>query len=107
MSNKVNSLTDRESEEDTLTEERVKIPRRFLVIIHNDDFTTQEFVVYVLERFFSKKREEAVALMLKVHKHGKAVAGIYSRDIAESKVQQVNQYARDQQFPLRLTCEAE
>ena len=80
-------------------------PRRYAVLLHNDDYTTMEFVVEVLTMDFSKPSEEAVALMLKVHEEGKAVAGIYSFEIAETKVQKVTDKARRSGFPLKLTLE--
>ncbi len=80
-------------------------PRRFRVILHNDDFTTMDFVVMVLKTIFFKSDAEAENLMLQVHQKGQAVAGIYSKDIAMSKVQKATQMARNQGFPLRLTIE--
>lgn len=70
-------------------------PRRFRVVFHNDDFTTMEFVVEVLKTVFHKSDGEANMLMLKVHKEGQAVAGIYSKDMAMSKVQKATKIARD------------
>lgn len=85
----------------------VRKPRRFRVLLHNDDYTTMEFVIDVLMRFFAKTEAEAEALMLRVHTQGKAVAGVYSKDIAETKVKQVTQYARAHEAPLRVTAEPE
>jgi ATP-dependent Clp protease adaptor protein ClpS len=84
---------------------KVAEPPRFAVFLHNDDYTTMEFVVEVLTIDFSKPSEEAVALMLKVHEEGKAVAGIYPLEIAEAKVQKVTDKARRSGFPLKLTIE--
>ena len=94
---------------DTSTEVRPKtqVPRRYKVVFHNDDFTTMEFVTEVLRRFFHKTESESVHVMLTVHKKGKAVAGVYTRDVAETKVAEVTTYARDQGYPLLLTTEAE
>jgi ATP-dependent Clp protease adaptor protein ClpS len=75
------------------------------IITFNDDYTTMEFVVEVLTSDFSKPQEEAVGIMLKVHEAGKAVAGIYSLDIAESKILKVTEKARRSGFPLKLTME--
>lgn len=82
-------------------------PRRYKVIIHNDDFTTMEFVVMVLKQVFLKSEEDANALMLKVHHSNKAVAGVYTYDIAVSKARKATNMAREQGFPLRLTVEEE
>jgi ATP-dependent Clp protease adaptor protein ClpS len=82
-------------------------PRRYKVIIYNDDFTTMEFVVKILVEVFFKDENQATALMLQVHHSDKAVVGIYSYDIAVSKVQKATLMAREEGFPLRLTYEAE
>src|SRR5476651_1187566 len=76
-------------------------PPKFAVLLHNDDYTTMEFVIDVLTNDFSKSSDEAMALMLKVHHEGKAVAGIYSFEIAETKVAKVLEKARQQGFPLK------
>ncbi|MDO4776757.1 MAG: ATP-dependent Clp protease adapter ClpS [Cardiobacteriaceae bacterium] len=75
-------------------------PRLYEVLLHNDDYTTTDFVVDVLERFFRKNSEDAHRLMLEVHHNGLAVCAIYPREIAESKVQQVIDYARAHEYPL-------
>ena len=85
----------------------LKEPRRYKVTIYNDDFTTMEFVVKILKVVFFKSEAEAEALMLQVHHSDKAVVGIYSYDIAVSKVNKATQMAREEGFPLRLTCEPE
>ena len=82
-------------------------PRRYKVIIYNDDFTTMEFVVMILVEVFLKSEAEAEVLMMQVHHSDKAVVGIYSYDIACSKVQKATNMAREQNFPLRLTVEPE
>ncbi len=82
-------------------------PRRYKVIFHNDDYTTQEFVIFVLERFFFKSPTEALHVMLTVHHKGSAVAGVYTKDVAETKVEQVMEAARDNGMPLLLTTEPE
>lgn len=84
---------------------KLKPPSLYQVLMHNDDFTTTDFVVEVLQRFFSFDVERAVALMLKVHHEGKAVCGVFSRDIAMSKVKLVRDYARQHEYPLRCSCE--
>ena len=83
----------------------IREPRRYKVIIYNDDFTTMEFVVMILKQIFLKSEEEAQALMLKVHHSDKAVVGIYSYDIAVTKARKATNMAREQNFPLRLTVE--
>jgi len=82
-------------------------PRRYKVIIHNDDFTTMEFVVMILKEVFFLSEENAQALMLQVHHSDKAVVGIYTYDIALSKAQKATKMARENGFPLRLTVEPE
>lgn len=83
------------------------VPRRYKVIFHNDDYTTMEFVIEVLKVFFRKTDAEAVHIMLTVHKTGAAVAGVYTRDVAETKAEEVMSYARDNGMPLLLTTEPE
>ena len=89
--------------------ERIELrePRRFKVTIYNDDFTTMEFVVKVLTTVFYKSSVEAETLMLQVHKSNSAVVGIYSYDIAHSKVQKATRMERNEGFPLRLTVTPE
>ena len=97
-----------EHDEDVLLapeEPKLEIPSMYNVVMFNDDFTPMEFVVEVLETFFNKDREAATRVMLTVHTMGKAVCGSYTRDIAETKAAQVNQYARESQHP--LLCEIE
>jgi len=84
---------------------KLQIPRLYKVILLNDDYTPMEFVVEVLEIFFGMSRELATQVMLKVHTEGSAVCGIFTRDIAETKAMQVNDFARDSQHP--LLCEVE
>ena len=85
----------------------LKEPRRYKVTIYNDDFTTMEFVVKILKVVFFKSETEAQTLMLQVHHSDKAVVGIYSYDIAVSKVNKATQMARNEGYPLRLTYEPE
>lgn len=82
-------------------------PRRYKVLLHNDDYTTQVFVVGVLVKFFHKTETEATHIMLSVHHKGHGVAGVYPRDVAETKVDQVHEFARKHGMPLRLTAEPE
>ena len=85
----------------------IKEPRRFKVIIHNDDFTTMDFVVMILKQIFFYSDERAETLMLQVHNEGKSTVGIYTYDIAHSKVRKATIMAREENFPLRLTVEEE
>ena len=80
-------------------------PAKWAVLLHNDDYTTMEFVIEVLRKFFRKSGAEATEIMLKVHNDGRGVAGIYSREIAETKVQQVCEYAKANGHPLRCTTQ--
>lgn len=86
---------------------RTKRPRRFRIVIHNDDYSTMDFVVEVLTRFFQKSRAESVELMLTVHNQGAAVVGVYSRDLAETLLAEVRRFARNRKQPLQLTMEPE
>ncbi|MGE3276678.1 MAG: ATP-dependent Clp protease adaptor ClpS [Vicinamibacterales bacterium] len=96
-------------EEHTLTVERpaekVAHPRMWRVLLHNDDYTTQEFVVWVLESIFHRSPSDAVAIMLHVHQAGLGVAGVYTRDVAETKVAATQRAAEQQEFPLLVTME--
>ena len=96
-------------EEDVATEseERLEKPPLYRVLLHNDDFTTMEFVVYVLEEVFQKTDSEAVRIMLNVHNDGVGVAGVYTYEVAEMKVERVTQMARAQEYPLLCTMEEE
>ena len=84
---------------------KLKRPPMFKVILLNDDFTPMEFVVHILEQFFGMGREKATQIMLHVHTRGKGVCGVFTHEIAETKAEQVNVYARDRQHPLMCTLE--
>jgi len=84
---------------------KLKRPPLYKVVLLNDDYTPMEFVVHVLELFFNLSREKATRIMLQVHIQGKGVCGTYNREIAETKVAQVNHYARENEHP--LLCEME
>jgi ATP-dependent Clp protease adaptor protein ClpS len=86
---------------------RTKQPRRYSVVLHNDDFTPMEFVVVVLMQFFHKSEPESTHLMLQVHHRGWAVVGVFSRDIAETKASHVVDYAKKHGHPLQCTAEPE
>ena len=83
----------------------LKKPPKYQVVMLNDDYTPMEFVVSILESFFHMDRELAVRVMLKVHTEGRAVCGVFTKDVAETKMMQVNKYARENEHP--LMCEVE
>jgi ATP-dependent Clp protease adaptor protein ClpS len=85
----------------------VKRPKRFKVLLHNDDYTTMEFVVFVLMSVFHHDETKATEIMLHVHKNGLGVAGIYPREVAEARVTKVDSLAREHEFPLRTSMEEE
>ncbi len=84
---------------------KTKKPSMYKVLMLNDDYTPMEFVVHVLERFFRKNREEATQIMLHVHRRGVGICGVFTYEVAETKVTQVIDYARQQQHPLQCTLE--
>ncbi len=86
---------------------KTKKPSMYRVLLLNDDFTPMDFVVHVLETFFSKNREEAMEIMLQVHKQGVGICGIYTYEIAETKLTQVMALAKQNQHPLQCTMEKE
>lgn len=86
---------------------KVKRPRRYTVVLHNDDYTTRTFVVVVLMKFFHKSETEATQIMLHVHHKGYGVVGVFPRDVAETKAAQVMDYAREHGHPLKCTAEPE
>lgn len=94
-------------EEDIAVKDRAEArrPRLYRVLLHNDDFTTMEFVVEVLMEFFRKSRAEATQIMLHVHSRGRGVCGVFAREIAETKVVQVTDRARENGHPLLCTME--
>ncbi len=96
--------------DDELVAERkrkTRKPRRWKVLLHNDDYTTTDFVVEILMRHFHKSEAEATHVMLQVHHRGLGVAGVYPKDVAESKVAEVGDEARSKGMPLLLTTESE
>jgi ATP-dependent Clp protease adaptor protein ClpS len=100
--------TDNQFDDDLATQEakpRLKRPPLYKVILLNDDYTPMDFVVHVLETFFAIDRENATRIMLDVHTHGKGVCGIFTHEIAETKVSLVNEYSRENQHPLLCTLE--
>ncbi len=93
--------------EDSLTSYQVKLPSKYKVILLNDDYTTMEFVIEILRRFFNKPYDEAMKIMYLVHEKGRGVCGVYPFEIAETKVSQVKHVAKDNGFPLRIIMEEE
>jgi ATP-dependent Clp protease adaptor protein ClpS len=96
-----------DKEGDTLLERAPKVARarKWRVVFHNDDYTTKWFVVQVLQQFFHMSETSATALMMAIHEKGKGVAGVYSRDIAETKADEVMRFAREFGMPLLVTAE--
>jgi ATP-dependent Clp protease adaptor protein ClpS len=86
---------------------KTKKPSMYKVLMLNDDYTPMEFVVHILERFFSKTRDEATRIMLHVHRRGVGICGVFTYEVAESKVTQVMDFARQHQHPLQCTLEKE
>jgi ATP-dependent Clp protease adaptor protein ClpS len=98
---------DSQFEEAAIAEsaEKVEEPPLFKVLLHNDDFTTMEFVVWILESVFNMPEEQAIQVMLNVHLRGVGVAGIYTFEVAETKVERTTALAREQEYPLLVTME--
>lgn len=96
-----------DEEQGVLTEEEidVEVPKRYKVIILNDDYTSMEFVVFILETVFHKSTQAANALMLSIHTSGKGVCGVFSREIAETKVAITTELAKRHEYPLRCIME--
>jgi ATP-dependent Clp protease adaptor protein ClpS len=102
-------MAPRESQESDIavqeSDPQLKEPAKFAVLLHNDDYTTMEFVIEVLQKFFHKTTQEAMEITLKVHHEGKGLAGIYGFQIAETKVSQVNEYAQSNGYPLKSSAQ--
>ena len=107
------SGTDRKDQDERETgvvvksKAKTKKPSMYKVLLLNDDYTPMEFVVHVLERFFNKSREDATRIMLHVHRRGVGVCGVYTYEVAETKVNQVIDFARKHEHPLQCTLEKE
>ena len=89
----------------TVTKKKIKEPDRYHVLLLNDDYTTMDFVVSILQKVFHKTQEEATAIMLSVHKNGLGLCGVYTQEVAESKVTRVHFMARAANFPLKCLME--
>ena len=101
------SRFDSDTDEAVITESetRLKQPPLYQVLLHNDDFTTMEFVVYVLQNVFQRSETDAIRIMLEVHLQGMGVAGVYTHEVAEMKVAKVTELAQANEFPLLCTIE--
>lgn len=102
-------MATRKQTEHVLEAERTKLqpPRMYKVLLLNDDYTPMDFVVNVLQRFFAMDRERATRVMLEVHREGQGVCGLFPRDIAATKVEQVSNFAKQHQHPLACVMEEE
>ena len=87
-------------------ETKVEQPKMYKVLLHNDDYSTMEFVIHILEKFFSMNYDDSHAVMLKIHHDGVGLCGIYTYEVAESKSAKVNRYSRGKGHPLKSTIEA-
>jgi ATP-dependent Clp protease adaptor protein ClpS len=107
MADKNRNKTDGQTGVITRSAAKTKKPSMYKVLLLNDDYTPMEFVVHVLERFFNKGRDEATRIMLHVHQKGIGICGVYTFEVAETKVTQVMDFARQHQHPLQCTMEKE
>jgi ATP-dependent Clp protease adaptor protein ClpS len=104
-------MSDRNTERDAgvvtrkKTDRKVQTPKLYKVLLHNDDYTTMEFVVFVLQSVFHHDATRATEIMLHVHRHGIGVAGVYPYEIAETRVARVHELAREHEYPLRCSLE--
>jgi len=105
----MSSETDKDEQSGTATvsKQKVQPPRMYKVLMHNDDYTTMEFVILVLQKYFNKTHDEAQAIMISVHQKGFGVCGVYTFEVAESKAAKVVKYARDNGHPLQCSTEPE
>lgn len=107
MPNDPKKWQDQEGDLAVKRERKTQKARRYRVVFYNDDYTTKWFVVDVLMRYFSMSETSAMSFMLAVHTTGSGVAGVYTKDIAETKVAEVMEYAREYEMPLKLSAEPE
>jgi len=96
-----------EESADSITEEEVKEPSMYKVLLHNDDYTTMDFVVAILMGVFNKSMEESILIMMSVHRQGIGICGLYTFEVAETKMNSVHALAREKGFPLRCSIEKE
>lgn len=103
----MSSETERDDESGvaTIRKEKLSPPKMYKVLMHNDDYTTMEFVILVLQKYFNKNYDEAQAIMLEVHQKGFGVCGIFTFEVAESKASKVVKYARENGHPLKCTAQ--
>lgn len=101
------SNNSRDTDTELISKEKIAVPRMYKVILHNDDYTTMDFVVEVLTRVFQKSTEDANKIMLDVHQKGAGICGVYTLDIAATKTLRVHDMARSRQFPLKCSYEEE
>jgi len=94
-----------DSDDMVLEEERLQEPNLYQVFLHNDNYTSMDFVVMILTTIFHKSSDQSQSIMMAVHKRGFGIAGIYPLEIAETKIQQAENLAREAEFPLRLTLQ--
>ncbi len=99
--------TRRQDQEDVLTKEKTEEPKKYRVLLLNDDYTTMEFVVFVLINVFRHTQASATRIMLHIHHSGIGVAGVYTREVAETRIAQVEELAKDAGHPLQCTMEPE
>ena len=101
------NLSDTKVNDETVSieNEKIKEPSMYMVLLHNDDYTSMEFVVTILETIFNKSTEAATIIMLKVHREGMGICGVYIREIAAIKIKKVQSLAKDMGFPLKCTME--
>lgn len=97
--------TDSHPESDQGVEQEIREPKMYRVILHNDDYTTMDFVIEVLIAVFHKPAAEATRIMLDVHKKGRGICGVYTYDVAATRVARVHQLAREREFPLKCSLE--
>lgn len=104
---KNNHQHDEEGGVATITKKKVQLPKKYKVLLHNDDYTTMEFVIFILQSVFHKTIVEAESIMLEVHRKGIGLCGIYTYDIAETKAQKVQNLAQEHGHPLLCSIEPE
>ena len=102
-----NPKHDEEGGTATIIKKKVQLPKKYKVLLHNDDYTTMEFVIYILQSIFHKNINEAERIMIQVHRNGVGICGVYTHEIAESKAKKVERVAKEHSHPLLCTIEPE